>query len=55
MSVAPFNKIVDLIKDCVPKVLINLENTDAAGYDFCDQELFPERLFIGGRCQEGII
>ena len=55
LSVAPFNKVVDLIKDCVPKVLINLENTDTMGYDFCDQELFPERLFVGGRCQEAIL
>ena len=50
LAVAPFNTIVDE-SDC-PKVLINLENTDKNGYDFDDNERFPERIFLQGKCDE---
>jgi len=56
LSVAPFNKVVDTVDDRdIPKVLINLENTDLVGYDFDDKHLHPERLFLQGHCQDIIL
>lgn len=49
LAVAPFNKIVELIPDNVDKVLINLENTYI---DFDNQDEYPKRLFLKGKCDE---
>lgn len=51
LAVSPFNSIVDQVKDEVPKVLINLENTDYSGYDFVSK-YNPERLFLKGKCDD---
>ena len=34
LAVSPFNLVVDIFGDEVPKVLINMENTSKYGYDF---------------------
>lgn len=49
LAVAPFNSLVDKIK--CPQVLVNLTNTDEAGYDF-DSEEQPHRLFLQGKCDD---
>lgn len=36
LAVGPFNSVVDMISDKVPKVLINMENTAYSGYEFDD-------------------
>jgi NAD+-dependent protein deacetylase SIR2 len=54
LAVSPFNTIVDLIPDNVPKVLINLENTKNSGYDFDEKEKYPNRLFMQGKCDDVI-
>lgn len=36
LAVGPFNQIVNVISDKVPKVLINMENTAYSGFDFED-------------------
>jgi len=46
LAVSPFNACVDLVPNNKPKVLINLENTDHAGYDFDNKEKYPLRLFL---------
>ena len=51
LAVGPFNSVVDAVGD-VPKVLINMENTAAQGYDFDDSKTYPNRLFIEGKCDE---
>jgi hypothetical protein len=54
LAVSPFNFVVNMVeKDC-PKVLINMENTAANGFDFVNEEAFPERLFLQGKCDETI-
>ena len=52
LAVGPFNSLVDAIPDTVPKVLINLENTASAGYDFDNKEKHPMRLFLKGKCDD---
>jgi hypothetical protein len=48
----PFNFMTtDGGKD-VPRVLINMENTKEAGFDFEDLENHPERLFLNGKCDD---
>ena len=54
LAVAPFNQIVNVVGADVPKVLINLENTFASGYDFDDAEKHPERILLKGKSQETI-
>ena len=51
LVVKPFNSVIDWAKPDCPKVLINLENTQAGGYDF-DTIIHPERLFLQGKCDE---
>ena len=50
LKVGPFNRIVDGVE--VPQVLINMENTAHNGYDFCDVESRPDRLFLEGQCDD---
>lgn len=52
LSVAPFNSILTFVPRNCPKVLINLTNNDMQGFDFCDQEMNPERLFLEGKCDD---
>jgi len=40
-----------LVGENIPKVLINMENTSASGFDF-DSEEYPNRLFLEGKCDE---
>ena len=54
LAVAPFNSIPKAfsIKKDVPKVLINMQNTDlTGGYDFTKGD---DKLFIQGKCDEVI-
>ena len=41
LSVSPFNSTVDFVPEHVPKVLINMENTEKSGYDFDNKEKYP--------------
>ncbi len=54
LAVSPFNSIprsISIQKD-VPKVLINMQNTDmTGGYDFTKGD---DKLFIQGKCDEVI-
>lgn len=52
LAVTPFNQTVFQAEQGCPKVLINLENTDASGFDFEDLEEYPCRLFLKGYCDE---
>ena len=52
LAVFPFATNVEY-QEGIPKVLINLENTDHF-YDFDNQEKYPERLFLKGKCDEVI-
>lgn len=52
LAVGPFNTVVDKVE--VPQVLINMQNTKESGYDFCDVEARPDRLFIEGKCDDTI-
>lgn len=52
LAVGPFNQIVTMISDTVPKVLINMENTDYSGFDFEDEERYPNRILLKGKCDE---
>lgn len=54
LAVGPFNQIVNAISDKRPKVLINMENTDYSGFEFNDQEKYPNRLFLQGKCDDVI-
>ena len=54
LKVAPFNQMVNIVGEAVPKVLINLEDTATAGYDFDEPEKHPERIFLKGKSQETI-
>ena len=54
LAVAPFNKVVSMPHQDVPRVLINLENTDQTGFDFDDLINHPERLFLKGKCDDVI-
>jgi NAD-dependent SIR2 family protein deacetylase len=36
LAVGPFNQIVEIVSDKVPKVLINMENTAYSGFEFDD-------------------
>ena len=54
LSTANFNSVLTFIPKSVPQVLINLTNNDMQGYDYCDQEMNPERLFLGGKSDEVI-
>lgn len=53
LKVAPFNACVKMLKDDVPKVLINMENTQPH-VDF-DNKKYPYRLFLKGKCDEIIM
>lgn len=52
LAVSPFNMIVDSVNPSIPKVLINLENTLEHGFEFDNQEKYPRRLFIKGKCDD---
>jgi NAD-dependent histone deacetylase SIR2 len=52
LAVGPFNQIVNIISDTTPKVLINMENTDYSGFEFCDSERYPNRILLQGKCDE---
>ena len=52
LAVSPFNQIVNTVKKSCPKVLINMENTIQHGFEFDKQELYPERLFLKGKCDD---
>ena len=52
LAVGPFNQIVKMISDDVSKVLINLENTKEAGFDFDNSEKYPNRIFLEGKCDD---
>ena len=54
LSVAPFNKMVLQVKAECPKVLINMENTWASGFDFKTKKM-PERLFLQGKCDDIVV
>jgi hypothetical protein len=41
-----------MVSDNVPKVLINMENTDYSGFEFDDQERYPNRILLKGKCDE---
>jgi NAD-dependent SIR2 family protein deacetylase len=41
LAVAPFNQVVNILEKKCPAVLINLENTDAQGYQFDDKKNYP--------------
>jgi hypothetical protein len=51
LAVSPFNSIVTSIDKKCPKILINMENTKAHGYDF-ENDLYPERFLWKGKCDE---
>ena len=51
LAVSPFNSIVTSIDKKCPKILINMENTKAHGYDF-ESDLYPERFLWKGKCDE---
>ena len=60
LAVEPFNKAalagVSAARGSeVPRVLINLENTKASGFDFDDAEKFPERLFLQSKCDDTVL
>jgi NAD-dependent SIR2 family protein deacetylase len=44
------NPFASTVKYKCPKVLINLENTDKAGFDFENKKKHPRRLFLKGKC-----
>ena len=46
--------MVNIVGEAVPKVLINLEDTATAGYDFDEPEKHPERIFLKGKSQETV-
>lgn len=48
LAVMPFCFTITQGPETVPRVLINLENTSEAGYDFDDLYDNPERLFLKG-------
>jgi NAD-dependent histone deacetylase SIR2 len=52
LAVFPFATNVEY-QEGIPKVLINLENTEHF-YDFDKQEKYPERLFLKGKCDDVI-
>lgn len=54
LAVSPFNQMVDSVKTECPKVLINLNNCDEAGYDF-KSKFFPERLYLHGKCDDVVV
>jgi len=41
-----------MISDTTPKALINMENTDYSGFEFDDQERYPNRILLKGKCDE---
>ena len=51
LAVAPFNQLPTMLKEKVPKVLFNLDNTKSTGgYDFEEQGRM--KLFVRGKCDE---
>jgi len=53
LAVAPFNLIIQMIKQKCPKVLFNMNNTkQTGGYDFTQGE---DKLFVEGKCDETVI
>ena len=52
LAVGPFNSVVNMISDKVPKVLINMENTAYNGFNFDNQKEFPNRILLQGKCDE---
>jgi hypothetical protein len=55
LAVVPFSGTVNCAEIECPKVLMNLGNTEESGYDFCDLENNPERLYLEGKCDETVI
>ena len=55
LAVFPFCMVVDFVPDTVPKVLINMENTNGQGYDFEDPYHYPNRLLLKGKSDEAIV
>ena len=55
LAVMPFCFTVDRVPENTPSVLVNLENTFGAGYDFEDTFGHPNRLFLQGKCDDTII
>ena len=54
LAVFPFSATVSMAEENCPRVLINLENTIASGFDFEDLYKYPSYLFLKGRCDEVI-
>lgn len=52
LAVNPFCQVVNMV-NC-PQVLINMDNTATAGFDFLDPENHPMRIFLQGKCDETI-
>ena len=52
LEYSPFNTVLDVVGGECPKVLIHTHDTSSEGYDFCDQEKFPNNLFLQGDCDE---
>jgi NAD-dependent SIR2 family protein deacetylase len=54
LAVHPFSATLLQTEKNTPKVLINMENLRHNGADFEDLYNFPERLYLGGKCDETI-
>mmetsp|Transcript_19102 Transcript_19102/g.25876 ORF Transcript_19102/g.25876 Transcript_19102/m.25876 type:complete len:129 (+) Transcript_19102:1085-1471(+) len=53
LAVSPFNMLPTLVKESVPKVLFNMENTkETGGQDFTEPNRM--KLFVQGKCDETI-
>lgn len=53
LAVSPFNMLPSMVKEGVPKVLFNMENTDkTGGIDFTEPG--RKKLFVQGKCDEAI-
>ena len=46
--------MINWVPEYTPKVLINLEDTATAGFDFDNPEKHPERIFLKGKSQETV-